>query len=104
MNAELKSRGIHVLAVCPGWVATEFFGRALVDGDDSVNYYNIVYKPEDVVNTAIKDMYKRKKDVSIHGLPIKLQVLAVKLLPHSIVMKIWMNQQSGKHSNKEQIL
>ncbi len=104
MNVELKKRGIHMMAVCPGWVVTEFFGRALVEGDDSVNYFNILYKPEDVVNTAIKDMYKRKKDVSIHGLPVRLQVLGVKLLPHRLVMKIWLNQQSGKNSNKKEIL
>jgi len=101
MNVELKNRDIHMMAVCPGWVETEFFGRAMIDGDDSVNYFNILYKPEDVVNTAIKDMYKRKKDVSIHGLPVKLQVLGVKLLPHSLIMKIWLKQQSGKKSKKE---
>ena len=41
----------------------------------------------------MKDMYKPKKDVSIHGLPIKLQVLGVKLLPHKLIMQIWMKQQ-----------
>ena len=45
------------------------------------------------VATAMKDMYKKNKDVSIHGLPVKLQVLGVKLLPHKLVMKIWMKQQ-----------
>ena len=101
MNEELKDRDIHMMAVCPGWVATEFFDRAMTAEDNSVNYFNIVYKPEDVVNTAIRDMYKRKKDVSIHGLPVKLQVLGVKLLPHSLIMKIWLKQQSGKNSKKE---
>ena len=46
-----------------------------------------------MVATGLRDLYKSKKDVSIHGLPVKLQVLGVKLLPHSLVMKVWMNQQ-----------
>lgn len=29
LNEELKYRGIHVLAICPYWVETEFFDRAV---------------------------------------------------------------------------
>ncbi|MDD6033137.1 MAG: SDR family NAD(P)-dependent oxidoreductase, partial [Oscillospiraceae bacterium] len=95
LNAELASRGVRVMAVCPGWVATEFFDRAV--SDDSVTYYNRIYQPQDVVRTALRDM-ARGKDVSIHGLAVKAQVLAVKLLPHRLVMRIWMKQQ--KHLEK----
>lgn len=93
LNAELRSRGIRSMAVSPGWVSTEFFDHAV--SDDSVTYYNKIYKPEDVVRTALKDM-KRGRDISIHGLRIKGQVLLVKLLPHKLVMKVWMKQQ--KHA------
>lgn len=90
LNTELKSCGIRSMAVCPGWVATEFFDHAV--SDDSVTYYNKIYQPQDVVRTALKDM-KKGRDVSVHGLQIKGQVLLVKLLPHRLVMKIWMKQQ-----------
>jgi len=90
LNTELKSRGIRSMAVCPGWVATEFFDHAV--SDDSVTYYNKIYQPQDVVRTALKDM-KKGRDVSVHGLQIKGQVLLVKLLPHRLVIKIWMKQQ-----------
>jgi len=90
LNVELKPRGIRSMAVCPGWVATEFFDHAV--SDDSVTYYNKIYQPQDVVRTALKDMAKGK-DVSVHGLQIRLQVLGVKMLPHKLVMKIWMKQQ-----------
>ncbi len=92
LNAEMKSRGIHVMAVCPGWVETEFFKRAETEQKDAVTYFNKIYKAKDVIDTAYKDMYK-KKQVSIHGFRIKGQVLLVKLLPHSLVIKIWLKQQ-----------
>ncbi|MBE7092127.1 MAG: SDR family NAD(P)-dependent oxidoreductase [Clostridiales bacterium] len=92
LNAELKKRNIHVMAVCPGWVETEFFLRAQTKQKDAVTYFNKVYKAKDVIDTAYKDMYKLKQ-VSIHGFMIKAQVLLVKLLPHSLVIKIWLKQQ-----------
>lgn len=91
-NAELKSQGIRMMAMNPAWVKTEFFDHAF-QTNNKVQYFNYVYEAKDVVATGLKDLYKSKKELSIHGLPVKLQVLGVKLLPHSIVMKVWMNQQ-----------
>lgn len=93
LNKELKDRGISVLAVCPGWVKTDFFDRATETDKKAVTYFNVMYEAKDVIRTAIKDLYKGKKDVSIHGFQVKAQVLLVKLLPHSLVMKIWLKQQ-----------
>lgn len=93
LNVELKPRGIRVMAVCPGWVRTEFFDRAETTSDSAVTYFNVVYEAADVVRTAIRDMERGKKDVSIHGAPVRWQVRLVKLLPHRLVMKIWMRQQ-----------
>lgn len=90
LNRELKGRGIKVMAVCPGWVRTEFFDRAV--RDDTITYYNRFYTPEQVVNRALRDM-KKGKDVSICGLAIRMQVRATKLLPHKLVMAIWCKQQ-----------
>ena len=50
--------------------------------------------------TGLRDLYCSKKDYSIHGLPVKLQVLGVKLLPHRIVMNIWLNQQKKAKNNQ----
>lgn len=81
------------MAVCPGWVKTDFFARAEATSSDAVTYFNILYEAKDIVKTAIKDLYKTKKDVSIHGFPVKFQVFLVKILPHRLVMKIWSKQQ-----------
>ena len=91
-NAELKSQGIRMMAMNPAWVKTEFFDHAF-QTNNKVQYFNYVYEAKDVVATGLKDLYNTKKELSIHGLPVKLQVLGVKLLPHSIVMKVWMKQQ-----------
>lgn len=93
---ELKPRGIRVMSVNPGWVRTEFFDHANKTSNDAVTYFNHIYEAKDVIATALRDLYKTKKDVSIHGFPIRWQVRLVKLLPHKIVMNIWMRQQ--KHN------
>ncbi|MBR7122396.1 MAG: SDR family NAD(P)-dependent oxidoreductase [Oscillospiraceae bacterium] len=100
INQELKPLGIRVMAMNPGWVKTEFFNHALTTNDSKVQYYNHLYEAKDVVATGLKDLYKTRKDVSVHGLPIRNQVRLVKLMPHSIVMRVWMQQQKKPKNNK----
>ena len=99
LNVELQPRNIRVMAVSPGWVKTDFFDRAEKKEDPVVTYMNVLYEPADVVKTALRDLYKTKKDVSIHGFPVKAQVFGVKLLPHRLIMKIWMHQQKLPRKN-----
>ena len=100
LGAELKPRGIRVMAMNPGWVKTEFFNHALQTNEKNrVQYYNHLYEAKDVVATGLKHLYKTKKDYSVHGFPIQNQVRLVKLLPHSLVMKVWINQQKKAKNN-----
>ena len=99
VNAELKPRGIRMMSMNPAWVKTEFFNHAF-QTNAKVQYFNYVYEAKDVVKTALHDLYKTKKDMSIHGFPVKLQVLGVKLLPHKFVMQTWMNQQKKPLHNQ----
>ena len=94
INAEWRHTGIKMMAVCPGWVKTEFFDHAVVDNDVIV-YYNKFFTSAEVVTRALRDM-KKGKDVSVPGFSIRMQVLATKLLPHKLVMKIWLKQQKKK--------
>jgi len=100
ISRELKKDGIRVMAMNPGWVKTEFFNHAIETNDGEVQYYNHLYEAKDVVATGLKDLYKTKKDYSVHGFPIKAQVLLVKLVPHRFVMSIWLNQQRKAKNNK----
>ena len=91
LNVELKKKKIHVMAVCPGWVKTEFFDHAVTD-ESVITYYNKFFTAEEVITRALKDM-KRRRDVSICGFSVRAQVFFTKLLPHKLVMKIWCKQQ-----------
>ena len=89
------------MAMNPGWVKTEFFDHAFqTNSGNEVQYFNHLYEAADVVATGLKDLYRAKKDYSVHGLPIKAQVKLVKLVPHSIVMRIWQNQQKHPKNNQ----
>lgn len=100
MNRELRDRGIRVMAMNPGWVKTEFFDHAFqTNGGNEVQYFNYLYEAKDVVRTGLKDLYHSRKDYSVHGLPIKFQVFLVKLLPHSLVMSVWLSQQKKPRNN-----
>jgi len=97
LGRELKSRGIRVLAVCPFWTKTRFFDRAVrTDKEAIVKKYVAMYTPDFIVKTAWHALEKTKKDYIVPGFKAKAQVLLVKLLPHSLVMSTWMNQQKLK--------
>ena len=101
MNRELKAKGIRCMAMNPGWVKTEFFNHAFqTNGDGEVQYFDRLYEAADCVATGLKDLYKTKKDYSIHGFPVRMQVRLVKLLPHSLVMNTWLNQQRKPKNNQ----
>ena len=90
LGVELKDRGIKVMAVCPGWITTEFVNHAV--HDDTISYFNRYYPPEQVIEKALKDM-KKGKNASVLGFPERVQVLLAKLLPVGFVMKTWCRQQ-----------
>lgn len=96
LNRELKSRKITVTALCPFWTKTEFFDRAIAaDRNKVVKKYAAMYDPKDLVARGWRDM-ERGKDVSGYGFIARAQALLCKILPHSLVMNVWMAQQSLK--------
>ncbi len=90
LGQELKGRGIRVMAVCPGWIKTEFFEHAV--HDDTISYYNRYYEAKQVIDKALKDM-ALGRTTSVLGLPEQVQVKLVKHLPASAVMNTWCRQQ-----------
>ena len=51
-----------------------------------------MYDAEKVVDKAIRDAEKGK-DMSVYGALNKLQHVAIKLLPQSLVMTLWQRRQ-----------
>lgn len=95
LNQELLSKKIHVMAVCPFWTKTAFFDRAIKTEEPVVKKYIAMYEPKDIVKRAFRDL-KRGKDVSKYGFKARVQAGLCKVIPHSIVMKVWKNQQKLK--------
>ena len=87
LNIELKSAGITVTAVSPGWVDTDMLSKEI--NGKTVRFPGMV-NPKKVARKAIQDA-KKGKDVSICSFYVKCQHLNVKLMPHKYVMRIWMH-------------
>lgn len=92
LNIELKKKEINVYAVTPYWVKTDFFNVA--NKNNLIKYFDHVYEAEYIVRTVYKQISrKHSKDVICPGKYAKLQYFLVKVLPHKLVMKIWMRKQ-----------
>lgn len=92
LHYELKDRGIHVMAVCPGPVATEFFSVAqkneyMKDKVGEAEPFNkfLMASAHQVVERALLDLGRNRK-FSIFGFPIKLFLFALPFLPRNLVM------------------
>ena len=96
LGVELRPHGIRTMAVCPFWTKTKFFDRAIkAEEDPVVKKYVVMYDPTEIAKRAIKD-YKKGRSVSMYGVISKLQVLAVRLMPATVTMQVWMAQQKLK--------
>jgi short-chain dehydrogenase of various substrate specificities len=96
LRAELKSKGITVTAICPGWVETEF--AACAHNGEGVNGPKAL-KPmapaDKVVAKAIRAA-NANRAVSIYGLTWKCMHVFSKLLPKRLVMFLWHCMQKRK--------
>ena len=92
LNVELRSKGIHTTAVCPGFIKTGLLDRAVIGAKKGTNNFLVMVTPDVVAVKALKDADKGK-DISIYGLYVKLTHLLSKIMPQKIMMKIWCVQQ-----------
>jgi uncharacterized protein len=84
LAAELRPRGIHVTAVCPGPVRSEFSAIAHAGSAVHKTMFTNGADPAPVVRLAIADA-RRGKRLSIYGLRARLTHLVTRLLPHALI-------------------
>ena len=69
-----------------------FLQRLMESGYYKDLLLSIYDDPEDIVRRAWRDL-KRGKDVSKYGFKARVQAGLCKILPHKLVMSVWMKQQ-----------
>jgi short-subunit dehydrogenase len=76
--------GVHVMALCPGFVHTEFHDRAKMDmsGMPSALWLDA----DDVVATAIRD-FRRGAGISVPGAQYKALVGASRFIPRNLITR-----------------
>lgn len=89
LNYELKKRGIVVTAVCPGPVNTDFF--SIAEDNHKKAWFKELFmaEPADVIRQALEDAIN-KKELSVYGIPMKLFYFFTKIIPHRILMRIYL--------------
>lgn len=87
LRTELKSSGIKVTTVCPGWIKTNLIV-------DTLNGHKVKYPFIDVAahvaKKAVSDARKGKA-VSINSLPIVLATWLQRHMPQKIAIGIWLS-------------
>ena len=84
LATELHDTGVRTLALCPGFVRTEFHERAGLEVDRSNDTWWL--EANDVVDTAFDDL-RRGKVISVPGLAYKSVVAGTHLLPRDLVRR-----------------
>ncbi len=88
LRSELKSRGINVLAVCPGPMDTEFLPVAGIAKGSSRTFDTLPRVNPAVMARKSLIASSKKRGVYTNRLFFKFYRVIAKILPHSIVMKM----------------
>lgn len=85
LDQELAGLDVHVTALCPGFVRTEFHERAALDVAQIPR--QMWLDADDVVATAIKDVEKGRV-LSVPGLQYQAMAPMIRLSPRSLVRRM----------------
>ncbi|GAB6903833.1 SDR family NAD(P)-dependent oxidoreductase [Kineosporia succinea] len=81
----MAGTGVRLLALCPGFVRTEFHARAAIDMSRAPGF--VWLEADHVVDQALRDL-RRDVVVSVPSLRYRAVVVAAKLLPRSLVRRV----------------
>ena len=90
LNAEIKKYGLRATCFCPGWVETEFLGKATDRKAATMpRKMSPMLKCEDVVSRCVKRL-DRGPTMYVTNWYTKLQHVLFKLVPDPILTKLWL--------------
>jgi short-subunit dehydrogenase len=92
LATELDGTGVRAMALCPGFVRTEFHERAGISLNRSSNTWWL--EVDDVVQQAMDDLRKGKV-VSVSGKAYKAMVAGTHLLPRELLRRAERFRRSG---------
>lgn len=96
LNYELKKYGVRATCFCPGWVETEFIGKASDKrGVTMPKECKPLLNCERVVGGCIKAM-ERGKTMYVTGWYTKLQHLLFKITPDFLLTRAWLSMLEKK--------
>ena len=97
LRYELRERGITATCLCPCWVKTEFIDKALPDGQGvRPRSFKPLLDSERVVRGCVKAAM-RGRAVYATNWYTKLQRMLSKLLPDSILTRLWLRMLRRKN-------
>lgn len=100
LNYELKKYGVRATCFCPGWVGTDFLDKSVANGNTHPKKIKPVLNCEKVVRGCIKASVKGKS-MYVTGKYTKFQHVLFKLVPDSILSRIWLGMLTGKRKEEK---
>lgn len=90
LNYEIRPLGVRATCFCPGWVQTEFLGKATsVPGVAVPRKMSPLLRVENVVHTCLRAS-ARGRVLCVTNWYTKLQHLLFKLVPDSLLTRAWL--------------
>ena len=100
LNYELKKYGVRATCFCPGWVGTDFLDKSVANGNTHPKKIKPVLNCEKVVKGCIKASVKGRA-MYVTGKYTKFQHVLFKLVPDSILSRIWLGMLTGKRKEEK---
>ena len=95
VHEEVRTRGVQVMVVCPGFTRTEFQDRA---GVDTENVPGALWMDaEQVVDVALRDLRKGSA-ITVAGAVNKFSAFAVRLAPRVVIRRVAAKAGQRLHS------
>ena len=100
LNYELKKYGVRATCFCPGWVETDFLDKSVANGNTHPKAMKPVLNCEKIVRKCVKASVKGRA-MFVTGWYTKFQHVLFKLVPDSILTKIWLGMLVGKRKEEK---